>query len=55
MGGRAVLTWTNAAWPVIYYALIDSNGVLVTPPQIMHWTEGGLYVLNSNGQGNTNR
>ncbi|MCX7670864.1 MAG: hypothetical protein N2439_12420 [Anaerolineae bacterium] len=59
--GRAVLTWTDASWEVrrnLYYAFMQSNGVVLTPPMIFRSggirPAGGQYIATSfEGYGNT--
>ena len=59
--GHAILTWTDWAWSVrrnLYYALVDGNGNVLTPPMIFRtagmspW--GSQYIETSyEGCGNT--
>ncbi len=59
--GRAVLTWMDNDLDVrynLYYALVDGNGVVLTPPMIFRSGQGSLlgdgYITSSyEGYGNT--
>ena len=56
-GSQAVLTWGDACCdynPNLYYALLDANGDVVTPPMIYFSDYANFYVrLPQNGQGAT--
>ena len=56
-GNRAVLTWGDGCCgyqPNLYYALLDGEGNVVTPPMIFFSDYAGYSVeLPYNGQGNT--
>jgi uncharacterized repeat protein (TIGR01451 family) len=50
--GHAVVTWGNDGSSILVYALIDSNGGLTTPPQVLRSGYGGSE-LGDVGQGLT--
>ena len=56
-GSQAVLTWGDTCCdytPNLYYALLDANGDVVTPPMIYFSDYANFYVrLPQNGQGAT--
>jgi len=53
--GHGILTWMDANWNgYLYYALVASNGGLVTPPMMFHSGQGVNQFISTSdaGQGN---
>jgi hypothetical protein len=56
--GRAVITWTDSSWDYrrnLYYALVDGNGNILTPPTIFRTSQAASPYIETSleGYGNT--